>query len=56
VSLYVFTCECGREVRGKQGVICPDCHRVLTSEPQVPFTPPKWASDAARAIQESKKP
>lgn len=56
MSLYVFSCKCGKEVRGDQGAKCPHCGTLLFSEPQIPFTPPRWASDAARAIQESKNP
>lgn len=56
MSLYVFTCRCGKEVRGDQGAKCPGCGTLLYSQPQVTLTPPKWAIDAARAVEESKKP
>lgn len=58
MSLYVFECECGKQVKGESEMVCPHCkaNLVLDIEHRTQgFIAPKWAKDAAEAVRELRR-
>jgi len=58
MSVYVFICECGKQVKGESETVCPHCKAKLVVDIEhrtQGYVAPMWAKYAAGAVEKSGK-